>query len=69
MSKTNTNTITITITITISRNLFERLCEAAVQVEAQSRWMDGEYGKPFQQEYDEHLRTMNEALAIRDGAK
>lgn len=54
-------------TITIPRDLFERLCEAAVQVESQSRWMDGEYGKPFQQEYDEHLRTMNEALAIRDG--
>jgi hypothetical protein len=56
-------------TITIRRDLFERLCEAAVQVEAQSRWMDGEYGKPFQQEYDEHLRTKNEAVAIRDGGK
>ncbi len=35
MSKTNTDTITITITITIPRDLFERLCEAAIELQSE----------------------------------
>ncbi len=55
-------------TITISRDLFERLCEAAIEAEAQNRWMNGEYDNKYQREYGEFLRTKNEAVAIRDGA-
>lgn len=62
-------TDTDTITITIPRDLFERLCEAAIEAEAQNRWMNGEYGNRYQKEYDEFLRTKNEAVAIRDGGK
>lgn len=59
----------MTDTITIPRDLFERLCNSAIEAEVKNRWMSEEYGNQYFSEYDEYLRTMNEAVAIRDGGK
>ena len=57
----------MTDTITISRDLFERLCEAAISINEYHRWVESTCGV-----FDENckwLKLKNEAVAIRDGGK
>ena len=52
-------------TITIRRDLFERLCEAAIFINEYHRWVESTCGV-----FDENckwLKLKNEAVAIRDG--
>ncbi len=56
-------------TVVISRNLFERLCEAAIEAEAQNRWRIRWKMYTLVHNHDYWLALKNEALAIRDGAK
>lgn len=55
-------------TITISRNLFERLCEAAIEAEVQNRWKGEGKSKTNIEIYQYWCKLKNEAVAIRDGA-
>jgi len=61
--------MTNTDTITISRDLFERLCEAAIEAESQNRWKGRETRQRYVEEYQVWCRLKNEAVAIRDGGK
>lgn len=56
-------------TITISRDLFERLCEAAIEAEAQNRWRIRWTMYTLVHNHDDWLALKNEAVAIRDGGK
>lgn len=53
-------------TITISRDLFERLCEAAIEAELHNRWQDYERDD-FDSKDCKWRKTRDEALEIRDG--
>lgn len=59
----------MTDTITISRDLFDRLCEAAIEAEAQNRWKGREKRQRYVEEYQTWCRLKNEAVAIRDQEK
>ncbi len=63
MSKTNTDTITI------SRDLFERLCEAAIMADEYHQWLREMSGVIDDDDDCEWKQLRNEALAIRDGGK
>ena len=61
--------MTDTDTITISRDLFERLCESAIEAEAQNRWKGREKRQQYVEEYQAWCKLKSEAVAIRDGVK
>ncbi len=56
----------MTDTITISRDLFERLCEAAIEAEAQNRWRIRWTRYTLVHNHDNWLALKKEAVAIRD---
>lgn len=56
-------------TVVISRNLFERLCEAAIEAEVQNRWKVHVKSKRNIEEHQAWCKLKNEALAIRDGGE
>ena len=61
--------MTDTDTITIPRDLFERLCEAAIEAEEHNRWKGTEKRERYVEEYQAWCKLKNEAVAIRDGGK
>ena len=61
--------MTDTDTITIPRDLFERLCEAAIEAEEHNRWKGTEKRERYVEEYHAWCKLKNEAVAIRDSVK
>lgn len=55
--------------ITIPRDLFERLCEAAIELKAETSWKTQSGYKRFVKDRMVLCATVNEAVAIRDGGK
>ncbi len=58
-----------TDTITISRNLFERLCEAAIELQSETNWRMKSSHKRYVEQQKALCSTVEEAVAIRDGGK
>lgn len=57
-------------TITIRRDLFERLCEAAIMADEYHQWLRDMSGAIDDDDDDcEWKQLRNEAVAIRDGGK
>lgn len=59
--------MTDTDTITIPRDLFERLCEAAIELRGNSYWKKSESRFGYADDYAALSLTCDEAVAIRDG--
>lgn len=61
--------MTDTDTITIPRDLFERLCDAAIYIEKGERWAVEHDCEEWTREYRKWEMLKNEAVAMRDGGK
>lgn len=56
-------------TVVISRNLFERLCEAAIELQAEKSWRMKSGHKRYVEQQKALCSTVEEAVAIRDRGK
>lgn len=61
--------MTDTDTITIPRDLFERLCEAAIELQSEKSWRMKSVHKRYVEQQKALCSTVEEAVAIRDGGK
>lgn len=56
-------------TITIPRDLFERLCEAAIELQSEKSWRMKSVHKRYVEQQKALCSTVEEAVAIRDRVK